>query len=113
VPEDLLKASKVDGASAWQRFTKVILPLMKPAILVALLFRMLDAFRIFDNIFILTAGNNGTGSVSILTYDNLFIGLNLGLGSALSILILICVAIIAFVFIKGFGAAAPGSDMRR
>jgi len=113
VPEDLLKASKVDGASAWQRFTKVILPLMKPAILVALLFRMLDAFRIFDNIFILTQGNNGTGSVSILTYDNLFIGLNLGLGSALSILILICVAIIAFVFIKGFGAAAPGTDIRR
>jgi multiple sugar transport system permease protein len=51
--------------------------------------------------------------VSILTYDNLFIGLNLGLGSALSILILICVAILAFVFIKGFGAAAPGTDIRR
>ena len=66
VPEDLLKAAKVDGATAWQRFTKVMLPLMKPAILVALLFRTLDAFRIFDNIFILTQGNNGTGSVSIL-----------------------------------------------
>jgi multiple sugar transport system permease protein len=113
VPEDLLKAAKVDGASAWQRFTRVMLPLMKPAILVALLFRTLDAFRIFDNIFILTAGNNGTGSVSILTYDNLFIGLNLGLGSALSVLILICVAIIAIVFIKGFGTAAPGSDLTR
>ena len=113
VPEDLLKAARVDGASAWQRFTRVMLPLMKPAILVALLFRILDAFRIFDNIFILTQGNNGTGSVSILTYDNLFIGLNLGLGSALSILILICVAIIAFVFIKGFGAAAPGSSAQR
>jgi multiple sugar transport system permease protein len=113
VPEDLLKAAKVDGASAWQRFTRVMVPLMKPAILVALLFRTLDAFRIFDNIFVLTAGNNGTGSVSILTYDNLFIGLNLGLGSALSVLILICVAIIAIVFIKGFGTAAPGSDLTR
>jgi multiple sugar transport system permease protein len=113
VPEDLLKASKVDGASPWQRFTKVILPLMKPAILVALLFRTLDAFRIFDNIFILTSGNNGTGSVSILNYDNLFTGLNFGLGSAMSVLILICVAIIAIAFIKGFGTAAPGTDLRR
>ena len=86
VPEDLLKAAKVDGASAWQRFTKVMLPLMKPAILVALLFRTLDAFRIFDNIFILTSGNNGTGSVSILNYDNLFTGLNFGIGSAMSVL---------------------------
>jgi multiple sugar transport system permease protein len=113
VPEDLLKAAKVDGASAWQRFTRVILPLMKPAILVALLFRTLDAFRIFDNIFILTSGNNGTGSVSILNYDNLFTGLNFGLGSAMSVLILICVAIIAIAFIKGFGTAAPGTDLRR
>jgi multiple sugar transport system permease protein len=110
VPEDLQKAAKVDGATAWQRFTRVTLPLMKPAILVALLFRTLDAFRIFDNIFILTSGNNNTGSVSILGYDNLFTALNLGIGSAISILIFLCVAIIAFLFIKGFGAAAPGSD---
>jgi len=113
VPEDLLKAAKVDGATAWQRFIKVILPLMKPAILVALLFRTLDAFRIFDNIFILTQGNNGTGSVSILNYDNLFTGLNFGLGSAMSVLILICVAIIAILFIRGFGAAAPGTSLQR
>jgi multiple sugar transport system permease protein len=109
VPEDLQKAAKVDGATAWQRFTKVTLPLMKPAILVALLFRTLDAFRVFDNIFVLTSGNNSTGSVSILGYDNLFTALNLGIGSAISILIFFCVAIIAFLFIKGFGAAAPGS----
>jgi multiple sugar transport system permease protein len=109
VPEDLLKAAKVDGATAWQRFYRVTLPLMKPAILVALLFRSLDAFRIFDNIFILTAGGNGTYSVSILGYDNLFKALNLGIGSAISILIFICVAIIAFIFIRIFGAAAPGT----
>jgi multiple sugar transport system permease protein len=111
VPEDLQKAAKVDGATAWQRFTKITLPLMKPAILVALLFRTLDSFRIFDSIFILTAGNNSTGSVSILGYDNLFNALNLGIGSTISILIFICVAIIAFLFIKGFGTAAPGSDI--
>ncbi len=110
VPEDLLKAAKMDGANAWQRFLRVTLPLMKPAILVALLFRTLDAFRIFDNIYILTAGGNGTYSVSILGYDNLFRALNLGIGSAISILIFACVAIIAFICIKFFGAAAPGAE---
>jgi multiple sugar transport system permease protein len=113
VPEDLQKAAKMDGATAWQRFTKVTLPLMKPAILVALLFRTLDAFRIFDNIYVLTSGGHNTGSVSILGYDNLFISLNLGIGSAISILIFICVAIIGLLFIRGFGAAAPGAEMKR
>jgi multiple sugar transport system permease protein len=110
VPDDLQRAAMVDGATAWQRFTKITLPLMKPAILVALLFRTLDSFRIFDNIFILTQGANNTGSVSVLGYDNLFNALNLGIGSTISVLIFICVAIIAFLFIKGFGTAAPGTD---
>lgn len=110
VPDDMLKAAQMDGAGAWTRLWKIILPLMKPAILVALLFRTLDAFRIFDNIYILTAGNNDTGSVSMLGYNNLFKAFNLGIGSAISILIFVCVAIIAFIFIKLFGAAAPGSD---
>jgi multiple sugar transport system permease protein len=113
VPDDLLKAASMDGAGGWQRFTKVMLPVMKPAILVALLFRTLDAFRIFDNIFILTGGSQGTGSVSMQTYDNLIRGLNLGIGSTMSVLIFIAVAIIAFVFIKVFGTAAPGSDTGR
>jgi multiple sugar transport system permease protein len=113
VPQELINAAKVDGATAWQRFYRVMLPMMKPAILVALLFRSLDAFRIFDNIFILTQGNNGTGSVSILGFDNLFTALNLGIGSTISVLIFICVALIAFTFIKLFGTAAPGSDIGR
>ncbi|MDH2388864.1 sugar ABC transporter permease [Streptomyces sp. HNM0663] len=110
VPEETLRAAMVDGAGAWQRFTKVTLPLMKPAILVALLFRTLDAFRVFDSIYVLTGGAHGTGSVSILGYDNLFTALNLGIGSAVSVLIFLCVAVIAFVFVKLFGAAAPGSQ---
>lgn len=113
VPQDLLNAAQVDGAGAWKRLVKVILPLIKPAILVALLFRTLDAFRIFDNIYVLTAGANNTGSVSILGYDNLFKAFNLGLGSAISVLIFLSVAIIAFIYIKLFGASAPGSDEER
>jgi multiple sugar transport system permease protein len=113
VPDELLRAAKVDGATGWQRFTQVMLPLMKPAILVALLFRTLDSFRIFDNIFILTSGANDTRSVSILGYDNLFNALNLGIGSTISVLIFIAVAIIAFIFVKGFGTAAPGQEVGR
>lgn len=109
VPEELMRAASMDGASRWQRFTRVMLPLMKPAILVALLFRTLDAFRIFDNIYVLTNGSQNTSSVSITAYHNLIGGLNLGIGSTMSVLILISVAIIATLFIVGFGTAAPGS----
>jgi len=110
VPEDLLKAASIDGATAWQRFTKVMLPVMKPAILVALLFRTLDAVRVFDNIYILTAGSQDTSSVSMLAYNNLIKGLNLGIGSTMSVLIFLTVAIIAVIFVKAFGTAAPGSS---
>jgi multiple sugar transport system permease protein len=110
VPEDLLKAASMDGANAWKRFWTVTVPLIKPAILVALLFRTLDAFRIFDNIFILTSGSNGTSSVSMVAYSNLIRGLNLGIGSTMAVLIFITTGIIAFIFIKAFGAAAPGAD---
>src|ERR1044072_5844613 len=69
IDTQLYAAAKVDGATAWQRFTRITLPLMKPAILVALLFRTLDAFRVFDTIFIMTAGAQDTESVSILGYN--------------------------------------------
>ncbi len=110
VPEDLLKAASMDGASSWKRFWAVTVPLIKPSILVALLFRTLDAFRVFDNIFVLTSGANQTSSVSVVAYNNLIRGLNLGIGSTMSVLIFITIAIIAFAFIKLFGAAAPGND---
>jgi multiple sugar transport system permease protein len=113
VPEELLRAAKVDGATAWQRFWRVMVPVMKPAILVALLFRTLDAFRIFDNIYVLTQGSQNTRSVSILDYDQLFTALNLGVGSAMSVLIFLATALIAFAYIKGFGAAAPGQELER
>jgi len=100
----LYEAARVDGASAWQRFTRITLPLMKPAILVALLFRTLDAFRVFDSIFIMTRGALDTESVSILGYNQLISRLNLGLGSAVSVLIFICVFLIALLFVRGFGA---------
>jgi multiple sugar transport system permease protein len=104
VPDNLIQAAKVDGATTFQAFRKVTLPLMKGAILVAILFRTLDSFRIFDTIFIQTQGANDTESVSILGYNQLLNRLNLGIGSAISVLIFICVVIIAVIFVRVFGA---------
>jgi len=103
IDRGLYEAARVDGANAWQRFWKITLPLMKPAILVALLFRTLDAFRVFDTIFIMTRGAQDTESVSILGFNQLISRLNLGLGSAVSVLIFLCVLLIAFVFVRWFG----------
>jgi multiple sugar transport system permease protein len=111
VPDELQEAAKVDGASAWQRFVKITLPLMKPAILVALLFRTLDAFRIFDTIYIFGQGAQNTESLSMLNYSTLLDRLNLGLGSAVSVLLFLLVALIAATFIFVFGAGArPGAS---
>jgi len=103
IDEGLYEAAKVDGANAVQRFFRITLPLMKPAILVALLFRTLDAFRIFDSIFIMTRGAQNTESVSILGYNQIISRTNLGLGSAVSVLIFIAVLMIAFAFVRLLG----------
>ena len=102
VPEDMLEAAKVDGATAWQRLWKVVLPNMKAAIMVAVLFRTLDAWRIFDNPFIMTNGANGTETLSFLAYRQNVTLVNLGSGSAVSVLLFLTVFLIAFIFVKGF-----------
>lgn len=110
IDQGIYEAARVDGATAWQRFVRITLPLMKPAIVVALLFRSLDAFRVFDSIFVMTRGAQNTQSVSILGYDQLISRLNLGLGSAVSVLIFLMVLALAAVFVKGFGASVPGRN---
>jgi multiple sugar transport system permease protein len=107
IDEGLYEAARVDGATAVQRFFKITLPLLKPALLVALLFRTLDAFRVFDSIFVMTRGSQDTESVSILGYDQLISRLNLGLGSAVSVLIFALVLIIAFIFVRLLGTTSP------
>ncbi|MGI9085958.1 MAG: carbohydrate ABC transporter permease [Aeromicrobium sp.] len=102
VSEDMLEAAKVDGATWWQRLWKVILPNMRAAIMVAVLFRALDAYRIFDNIFVMTAGANGTESISFLTYRQVIEQFQLGIGSALSVLLFLSVLVVAFLIVKLF-----------
>ena len=109
VPGELQEAAKVDGATAWQRLRKVTIPNMKAAIMVALLFRTLDAFRIFDNIFIMTNGAAGTESVAFLAYRQTIQRLEIGVGSAVSVLLTIAVALIALMFVKGFNVNLAAS----
>ncbi|WP_061712166.1 carbohydrate ABC transporter permease [Kocuria palustris] len=108
VPNELGEAAKVDGAGWWERMVKVTIPSMKAAIMVAVVFRALDAFRIFDNIYIMTNGQYGTESLSLLTYRTSITRLEIGLGSAISVILFICVLLIAVVAIKGFKVDLTG-----
>jgi multiple sugar transport system permease protein len=102
VPGDMEEAAKVDGATPWQVLWRVIIPNMKAAIMVAVLFRALDAFRIFDNVFIMTNGANNTEVLSLLAYRTSIGRLEIGLGSAVSVLLFFCVILICFAAIKLF-----------
>ena len=102
VPDVLQEAAKVDGATWWQRMRRVTLPNMKAAIMVAVLFRTLDAFRVFDSVFVMTAGANNTETVSFLAYRQTIERVEIGLGSAVSVLLFLSVVLISVLFIKGF-----------
>lgn len=100
IPQSLEQAAKVDGASWWQRFWWVTVPNMQGAIMVAILFRAVDAFRIFDNVFIMTAGAENTETLSILAYRQTVGRTEIGLGSAVSVLLFLSVLLICVLFIK-------------
>ena len=98
IDEGLYEAAKIDGANVFQRFFKITLPIVKPSLLVALLFRTLDAFRVFDLVSVLTGGANGTESIAMYAYKQLMTFLNFGYGSALAILIFIIVFGISLIY---------------
>ncbi|HEY8281378.1 MAG TPA: sugar ABC transporter permease [Leifsonia sp.] len=106
IPEEVYEAAKVDGAGTWQRFWRVTIPLVKPALLVAVLFRVLDALRIYDLPQILTGGGGGTGNatttLSILVVDQIRQGFNSA--SALSTITFLIIFIVAFIFVRFLGA---------
>ncbi len=99
---DLYRAAKVDGAGSWATFRRITLPLLKPVILVVLIFRTLDAFRVFDAVYVLTGGGpaNTTETLSIYAYKVLFQTLQFGYGSALSVIVFLCVGCMSVVYIK-------------
>jgi multiple sugar transport system permease protein len=103
IPDDVYDAAKVDGANAWQRFRRITLPLLKPALLVALLFRTLDALRVFDLPFALTGGANGTNTMSLYAYQELTSNRLVGLGSALSVMTFLNVMTVSLLYIRFVG----------
>lgn len=102
IPRELYQSAKIDGAGSWAIFRKITFPLLKPVILVVLIFRTLDAFRIFDAVYVLTGGGpaNTTETLSIYAYKVLFQTLQFGYGSALAVVVFLCVGGISVFYIK-------------
>lgn len=102
IPEDLYQAARTDGADAWRRFWHITLPLLRPMLLVVLLFRTLDAFRIFDVVYVLTGGGpaNTTETLSVYAYKTYFQILDFGYGSALSVVVFLCVGALSVVYLR-------------
>jgi len=108
IPSEIYEAAKVDGATAWQRFRRITLPLLMPAILVALIFRTLDALRIFDLPFVLTNGKNGTSTLSTIAQETFASNRIYGLGSAMAVLTFLIVMAVSFIYIKTVGGNIRG-----
>ncbi len=102
IPAELREASVIDGATAWQHFRMIVLPMMRPTILIALLFRTMDAFRVFDMIVALTNGGpaNSTEVLSLYSYKTMYRTLDFGYGSAIANTIFLFVAIIAAIYVS-------------
>jgi ABC-type sugar transport system permease subunit len=98
----LYDAARIDGAGPWRQFREITLPLLRPALLVAVLFRALDAFRVFDVIYVLTGGGPGTATepISLYTFNTLLQHLRFGYGSALSVLIFVTTFVLALLYIR-------------
>jgi multiple sugar transport system permease protein len=105
LPDEPFEAARIDGASAWQSFTNITLPLLRQTILVVLLWRMIDTFRIFDVIYLLTAGGpaRATETVSIYVYRYGFQSFNLGYASAASYIMILIMLIIAAILARMMG----------
>ncbi|MCB0879060.1 MAG: sugar ABC transporter permease [Thermoleophilia bacterium] len=112
IDTEMYEAADVDGASRWTQFTRITLPALKPAILVALLFRSLDSLRMFDLAYVMTSGQNDTSTISMVAYDYLIKRLDMGVGSAMSVLTFLVVFIVAFIFVKVLGAAPEGVEKK-
>ncbi len=104
----LYEAAAVDGAGVWRRLWSVTLPLLKPALAVSLVFRTLDAFRVFDLIYVLTGGGPGTATepIALYAFNALFSNLRFGYGAALSVIVFLVTFLLALLYLKGLGTFA-------
>jgi multiple sugar transport system permease protein len=105
IDRSLYEAAAIDGAKPWSCFTQITLPLLRPALLVAFLFRTLDAFRVFDVVYVMTGGGPGTATepIALYTFSTLLQNLRFGFGSALSVIVFVVAFAFAFAIIRVFG----------
>ncbi|MFQ5932150.1 MAG: carbohydrate ABC transporter permease, partial [Nitrospiraceae bacterium] len=106
IPDEVYDAARIDGANTWQRFWRITLPLLKPALLLALLFRTMDAFRVFDLVFVMTQGGPGdaTQVLQFYGYKALFAEGRMGYGAAISVTVFIAIFILSLFYIRGIGS---------
>jgi multiple sugar transport system permease protein len=114
IDQELYEAAATDGASAWWQLTRITIPLLKPAVLVALIFRTLDAFRVFDLIYVMTGGGPGTSTepVALYTFNALLQNLEFGYGAALSVIVFLVTFGLAMLYIRGLGVDLGGTGRR-
>lgn len=107
IPDEIYEAAAVDGAGAGQRFARITLPLLLPVLLIATLFRTLDALRAFDLMFVLTGGGpaSTTETLTVYAYRSLFQTLQLGFGSAVSTVVFVLVAATAAAYLRALDRA--------
>ena len=108
----LYEAAAIDGASAWWQFQRITLPLLRPALVVALVFRTLDAFRVFDLVYVLTGGGPGTSTepIALYAFNTLLQNLEFGYGAALSVVIFLITFALALLYVRWLGGVAPDAE---
>ncbi len=106
IPDDLYEASRIDGAGSWQQFTRITLPLIKPALLIALLFRTMDAFRVFDLVYVMTQGGpaDSTNVLQFYGYKKMFAEGLMGYGSTISVVVFFLTFVISLLYIRMIGS---------
>jgi len=107
IPNEVYEAAKIDGASWWQTFRRVTLPMLKPALSVAVIFRTLQALLVFDVVYIMTGGGPGTSTevLSYLNFREFIINTDYGIGGAMSIMLIILALIVSFIYVRAFRPA--------
>jgi multiple sugar transport system permease protein len=105
IPEELHEAARVDGAGPTRRFFSITLPLLRPAILVALLFRTIDAFRVFDLVYVMTRARSGTNVLQYLGYQRMIVESNYGTGCAVAVVVFVLIAVVSVFYFRAVGTA--------
>lgn len=112
IPDDVYDAARIDGATAWQRFRHITLPLLRPALLLALLFRTMDAFRVFDLVFVMTQGGPGdaTQVLQFYGYKTLFTEGQVGYGAAISVGVFAAIFCLSLLYVHAIGSRLLGKE---